>query len=181
MRDAIMNSHRKTGTVPHKSLLFGTMFTVLLGTVVLIFLSNGESNLAGQLIRAFPLMLLFFIGLEIYSALRIWWLSRGIAFVLYGLVIFQLVALDALFAPPPYPGEGIDAGPAILILVTISGTVLLLAGCAVAAVFCSVCSSRKRDTEPFEERSNDEVRCLSCGGVIDPKQQVCQKCGWTWK
>ena len=40
----------------------------------------------------------------------------------------------------------------------------------------------KRKSEQLQERScSDDFRCLGCGAVIDPDQQACQKCGWTWK
>jgi len=32
-----------------------------------------------------------------------------------------------------------------------------------------------------KSRSTEDVHCLRCGAVMDSKQELCQKCGWTWK
>jgi hypothetical protein len=32
-----------------------------------------------------------------------------------------------------------------------------------------------------EPLGKDEFRCFGCGSVIGPKDESCQKCGWSWK
>ena len=40
---------------------------------------------------------------------------------------------------------------------------------------------KNKKAQSQERGSQDDFRCLGCGAEIDPKQQSCQKCGWTWK
>jgi hypothetical protein len=42
-------------------------------------------------------------------------------------------------------------------------------------------ANKNKKAQPQGTGDNDQVRCLDCGAVIDPNQQSCQKCGWTWK
>ena len=52
--------------------------------------------------------------------------------------------------------------------------------------FCalySACRPPLPDKKPAgkEPLGKEDFRCFSCGGVIRPKDEACQTCGWTWK